>query len=84
MTPAEFIREVLARELEWLEGMLRELPDGETLCVHEEWIGSYGPRRAAHHLLSGANCTTAQRKTQYGPMTPELRALAETLPAQGG
>jgi hypothetical protein len=84
MTFDEFVFEVLRAERAELEKRLRGLRDGESLCVHER---HYGERdwltRNMHVLYQGQSCNGSGRRSQYGPMTPEIRAAAEALPSGG-
>jgi hypothetical protein len=74
-----WIREILDRQTEWLESMLRQLTLGESLCVHEHG-GETRRTMTAHALAPGARChvSTPSRKTQHGPMTAEILAALET------
>lgn len=73
-----WISEILARQAEWLEARIRQLANGESLCVHDtpsDWNG----RIAAHVLATGEPCEGKERRSVYGPMTPEIRAQVEAL-----
>lgn len=77
MTPQEFVATVLAAEVAELERRIAALADGETLCVHEHtWSTGYWMTRAVHVLPFPRQCAGGGRRTQYGPMTPEIRAAA--------
>lgn len=85
MTPAEFVERVLCAQRDEIERRLRALEVGESLCVHEhDWRGEYFITVTAHTVTRGRSCAAAGRRSVYGPMTAELKALASELAAQDG
>lgn len=82
MTSAEFVEAALRAQRDEMEELFRALEVGQTLCVHEHDLrDGYLTTAAAHTLAAGRICNAAGRRTQYGPMTPEIRATADVSPA---
>lgn len=71
---ASAVRAAVCRRSDWLEGLLRALPVGGVLCVHELPVELGDPytaiSRAEAHTLGRDGCAAPVSRTQYGPKPP--------------
>jgi hypothetical protein len=66
-----YVQTVVQRHNAWLETLLRALPVGGTLCVHDLPVEFGDPYTATTryeaHVLGPDGCDAGMGRTQYGP-----------------